>query len=126
MKGVFIIIALLLCAGSVFAQDEEKSTQLGEAVVKAARVVDEIDGQTIYPTEAQRKATFDGYGILHLLALPGIRVDEAARSVTAIGGEGSVVLRINGIAVGRQEMISLDPKTISRIRFIDNPGVRYG
>ena len=126
MKGVFIIIALLLCAGSVFAQDEEKSTKLGEAVVKAARVVDEIDGQTIYPTEAQRKATFDGYGILQLLALPGIRVDEAARSVTAIGGEGSVVLRINGIAVGRQEMISLDPKNISRIRFIDNPGVRYG
>lgn len=126
MKGVFILIALALCTGSVFAQSEEKSTQLGEAVVKAERVVDEIDGQTFYPTEVQRKASFDGYGILQKLSLPGIRVDEAARSVTAIGGEGSVLIRINGIVAGKQEMLSLDPKTISKIRFIDIPGVRYG
>ena len=126
MKGVFILIALAFCTGSVCAQSEEKSTQLGEAVVKAARVVDEIDGQTFYPTQEQRLASFDGYGILQKLSLPGIRVDEAARSVTAIGGEGSVLIRINGIVAGKQEMLSLDPKTISKIRFIDIPGVRYG
>jgi hypothetical protein len=37
-----------------------------------------------------------------------------------------VQLRINGIIVDKGEMLALDPKLISKIDFIDNPGVRYG
>ena len=84
------------------------------------------DGQTIYPTEVQKKASHSGYSILQKLSLPNIRVDEASHSLSAIDGRGSIQLRINGIIVGREEMLSLSPERIGRIDFIDNPGVRYG
>ena len=58
--------------------------------------------------------------------MPNIRIDEVSHSVTAIDNKGSVQLRINGIIVDQAEMLALDPKTISKIDFIDQPGVRYG
>ena len=60
------------------------------------------------------------------LSLPNIRIDEDARNVSTIDNKGSVQLRINGIIVDQAEMLSLDPKSIRKIDFIDNPGVRYG
>ena len=49
-----------------------------------------------------------------------------AHSISAIDQRGSVQIRINGIIADKAEMLSLDPKSIRKIDFIDNPGVRYG
>lgn len=118
-------LALLssLCA---IAQDGDKAVALGEVVVRAAKVVGKVDGLAIYPTEAQRTASVNGYGMLQKLSLPNIRVDAAEHTISAIDNKGGVQVRINGIVAGRQELMSLNPKTVVRIDFVNRPGVRYG
>ena len=73
-----------------------------------------------------RKLFRSGYSLLQQLTLPNIRVDEVGHSISAIDQRGSVQIRINGIIADKAEMLSLDPKSIRKIDFIDNPGVRYG
>ena len=126
MKRIGILILLSTFAVTLSAQSETQTVELQEVEVKAAKVIHKPDGQTIYPTEVQKKASHSGYSILQKLSLPNIRVDEASHSLSAIDGRGSIQLRINGIIVGWEEMLSLSPERISRIDFIDNPGVRYG
>lgn len=126
MKRVNFFFILLAFAAAAQAQGDMKEVQLQEVEVKAAKVTRKPGGQSIYPTEAQKDASHSGYSILQKLSLPNIRVDEVSHSLSAIDGRGAVQLRINGIVAGREEMLAIDPKRISRIDFIDNPGVRYG
>ena len=126
MKRINLLFILALFALAASAQNETQTVELREVEVKAAKVIHKPDGQLIYPTEAQKKASHSGYSILQKLSLPNIRVDEVAQSLSTLDGRGSVQLRINGIVVGRAEMLALAPESISRIDFIDNPGVRYG
>ncbi len=127
MKQLFILL-VLFCVSSIsaIAQNEDKTVTLDEVIVKAPKVVSKADGQTIFPTVAQKNASNNGYGLLQKLSLPNLRIDGTAHSITAIDGRGKVQLRINGIIVGREEMLALDPKLINKIDFIDKPGVRYG
>ena len=126
MKRINILLVLFVYALVGSAQNETKTIELGEVEIKAAKVIHKPDGQIIYPTETQKNASHSGYSILQKLSLPNIRVDEVSQSLSAIDGRGSIQLRINGIIVGREEMLALSPGSISRIDFIDNPGVRYG
>lgn len=126
MKRIGILILLSTFAVTLSAQSETQTVELQEVEVKAAKVIHKPDGQTIYPTEVQKNASHSGYSILQKLSLPNIRVDETSQTLSAIDGRGSIQLRINGIIVGREEMLALAPERISRIDFIDNPGVRYG
>ena len=126
MKRICIFHLLLSLTVASAAQHANKEITLQEVEVKAARVTHKTDRQIIYPTEAQKNSSPSGYNILQKLALPNIRVNETSHTVSAIDGKGSVQLRIDGIIVGRDEMLALSPSRISRIDFIDNPGVRYG
>ena len=126
MKRINILLVLFVYALVGSAQNETKTIELGEVEIKAAKVIHKPDGQIIYPTETQKNASHSGYSILQKLSLPNIRVDEVSQSLSAIDGRGSIQLRINGIIVGREEMLALSPGSISRIDFIDNPGVRSG
>lgn len=123
----FIILSLILsstlCAS---AQDVKKSITLDEVTIKGAKVVNKPDGKIIYPTEAQKKASNNGFSMIEKLTLANIRVDNINHTISSIDNRGGVQLRINGIIVGKQEMMALDPKKIMKIDFIDNPGVRYG
>ena len=126
-----LLILSSLCAmaqneDKTITQSEEKTITLGEVVVKAAKVVNKMDGMELYPTEVQKKSSTNGYEILQKLSLPNIKIDAASHQVSAADNKGEVQVRINGIVVNRQEMLSLDPKSIARIDFINNPGVRYG
>lgn len=126
MKRVQILFILGVYAFTASAQNETKTVNLQAVEVKAAKVIHKPDGQIIYPTEAQKNASHSGYSILQKLSLPNIRVDEVSQNLSAIDGRGNIQLRINGIIVGREEMLALSPGSISRIDFVDNPGVRYG
>ena len=119
---------LLLALPSLYAsaQSDDKVNVLGEVAIKAAKVVNKIDGKSIYPTEAQRESSADGYDLLQKLALPNIKIDASSHTLSAIDNRGEVQIRINGIVVGQQEMIALSPKDIFKVDFIHNPGVRYG
>lgn len=126
MKQIIPILIINLFSFSAFAQNEKKSVTLKEVIVKGAKVVSNVDGQTIYPTDVQKNASNNGYSILQKLSLPNLRIDNVAHSISSIDNRGSVQIRINGIIVGKEEMLALDPKLINKINFIDNPGVRYG
>ena len=121
--------ALIIIASNTLtasAQEADSIVTIKDVEVKAARIVNKIDGMLIYPSEAQKEASNTGYSILRRLGLPNIRIDDVNYSISAIDSRGSVQARINGIIAGRPEMLSLNPKYIIRIEFIDNPGVRYG
>lgn len=126
MKRIYSFLFFAFCSFSINAQNEEKSVVLDEVTVKAAKVISKIDGQMIYPTDAQKNASNNGYSILQKLSLPNLRVDNVAHSISAIDNRGGVQIRVNGVIVGKEEMLALDPKLIIKIDFIDNPGVRYG
>lgn len=126
MKRIFTFSLILLSASFAHAQDVEKSVTLEEVTVKASKVVNKPDGMIIYPTEAQKQASNNGYSFLDKLTLANIRIDNINHSITAIDNRGSIQLRINGIVVDKQEMLALNPKDITKIDFINNPGVRYG
>ena len=113
-------------AFSAYAQNVDKTITLDEVTVKAAKVVNKSDGMLIYPTDAQKQASNNGYSILEKLTLANIRIDNISHTITTIDNRGSVQLRVNGIVVGKQEMLALNPKDIAKINFINNPGVRYG
>ena len=113
-------------AFSAYAQNVDKTIMLDEVTVKAAKVVNKSDGMLIYPTDAQKQASNNGYSILEKLTLANIRIDNISHTITAIDNRGSVQLRVNGIVVGKQEMLALNPKDIVKINFINTPGVRYG
>ena len=94
--------------------------------VKADRIIHKTDGMLLYPSEQHKASSRSGYSLLQHLTLPNIRVDEVGHSISAIDQRGGVQIRINGIIADKAEMLSLDPKSIRKIDFIDNPGVRYG
>ena len=130
-KGLWM---LLFCffALPVGAQNEKgnsetaKSVEMKEVTVEAARVTKKLDGMLIVPSDAQREAATDGYSLLGKLSLPRIRVDEVMRTIVPLTNNGSVQLRLNGTLASKEDLLSLDPKLVKNIDFIDNPGVRYG
>ena len=126
MKRLITLPFILFSTFCAYAQDVEKSVTLNEVTVKAAKVVNKADGMIIYPTDAQKQASNNGYSILEKLTLANLRIDNISHSIIAIDNRGGVQIRINGIVVGKQEMLALNPKDISKIDFINNPGVRYG
>lgn len=126
MKAISSVIIGVLFSVPTFAQNEEQTVTLSEVTVKGAKVVSKVDGQMIYPTEAQKNASNNGYSILQKLALPNIRVDAVEHTITSFDSKGDVQIRINGIIVSKEEIQTLDPRLISKVDYIDNPGVRYG
>ena len=126
MKRLITFSIILFSTFCAYAQDVEKTITLDEVTVKAAKVVNKTDGMIIYPTDAQKQASNNGYSILEKLTLANLRIDNISHSVTAIDNRGGVQIRINGIVVGKSEMLALNPNDISKIDFINNPGVRYG
>ena len=126
MKRLITTSVILFFAFCAYAQDTNKTITLHEITVKAAKVVNRPDGMTIYPTDAQKQASNNGYSILEKLTLANLRIDNINHTISVIDNRGGVQIRINGIVVGKQEMLALDPKEIAKIEFINNPGVRYG
>nr|WP_314698491.1 hypothetical protein [uncultured Prevotella sp.] len=130
-KGLWLLLLCFL-ALPVGAQNEKesdktaKSVEMKEVTVEAARVTKKVDGMLIIPSDAQREAATDGYSLLGKLSLPRIRVDEVMRTIVPLTNNGSVQLRLNGTLASKEDLLSLDPKLVKNIDFIDNPGVRYG
>lgn len=120
------ILFLFLLPLPALAQEVEPTVELGEVEIKADRIIKKTDGMLLYPSEQQKTSSRSGYSLLQQLTLPNIRVDEVGHTISAIDQRGSVQIRINGIIADKAEMLSLDPKSIRTIHFIDNPGVRYG
>ena len=126
MKRLITLSIIMSSAFGAYAQDVEGRVTLDEVTVKAAKVVNKADGMIIYPTDVQKRYSNNGYSILEKLSLANLRIDNINHTITAIDNRGEVQLRVDGVVVGKVEMLALDPKDIAKIDYINNPGVRYG
>lgn len=64
MKRIIPILILSISSFPALAQNEDQAVILDEVTVKGAKVVSKVDGQIIYPTDAQKSASNNGYSIL--------------------------------------------------------------
>ncbi len=125
MIRISILLLCLLSFLHVCAQ-EEKTIELREVTVEAARVVNKPDGLLLIPTRSIVESSQNGYDLMSQLSLPDIQVDETERTITSLSALGEVQLRINGMVVKQADLLSLDPKLVKNIKLVNRPGVRYG
>ena len=102
------------------------SLSLNEVVVKGERVVNRDNTLHLLPTKEQKEASTTGYGLLSRLALPLVTVNEVAKTISVPPNMGQLQVRINDIVADKHDLTSLDPKTVRRVDFLQNPGARYG
>ena len=93
--------------------------------VEAARVVEKVDRQIIFPTKEQVKTASNGYDLLDNLSLPTIIVNRAERKVLSLKG-GDVQIRINDVKASMQDVLALQPDEVTKVEFINVPGLKYG
>ena len=109
--------------GSVKMQ--AKSFLLKGVTVEAARVVEKVDRQIIFPTKEQVKTASNGYDLLDNMSLPTIVVNRAERKVLSLKG-GVVQMRINDVQASMQDVLALQPDEVTKVEFINVPGLKYG
>ena len=126
MKRLILFSMVCLIAAVTQAQDVKESETLREVTIRGSKVVQRVDGQTIYPTRQQLEGSADGFSLLSKLTLPHLRVDPVMHTVTALSNLGNVQVRINDIVASKEDLLALDMKAVQHIDYIDNPGVRYG
>ena len=138
MKQIFFLLMLAFGAVTVgYAQIHgsakpsssllaDTAVVLKDVTVEAARVTFRPDGRHIIPSVAQRASASNGYALLHLLSLPQLQVDAVRHTIADRLNRGEVQLRINGALASKSDLTALDPKRVTSIDYIDNPGVRYG
>ncbi len=106
-------------------QMQADSYALKGVMVKAARKIEKVDRQIVFPTKEQVKAATNGYDLLDNMSLPTILVDKVNRKVTSLKG-GGVQVRINDTKATMQDILALQPDEVTKVEFINMPGVRYG
>ena len=104
---------------------QANSYLLKGVTVEAARVVEKVDRQIIFPTKEQVKTASNGYGLLDNLSLPTIIVNRAERKVQSLKG-GDVQIRINDVKASMQDVLALQPDEVTKVEFINVPGLKYG
>ncbi|MBR5654752.1 MAG: hypothetical protein IKX22_11815 [Prevotella sp.] len=109
-----------------FVASAQKEVDLQEVTIQGSKVVQRVDGQTIYPTRQQLESSTNSYSLLSKLTLPHLRVDPVAHSITALSNLGNVQVRINDIVASKEDLLALNMRDVEYIDYIDNPGVRYG
>ena len=112
-------------ANDSVAGNIKEGEKLQEVIVQGSKVVQRVDGQTIYPTRQQLESSTNGYSLLSKLTLPHLRIDPVMHTVTALSNLGSVQVRINDVIASKEDLLALDMKAVQHIDYIDNPGVRY-
>ena len=126
MKRFLFFMAVLLTGGQAVAQEVEETKTLSEVTIHGARIVQRVDGQTIYPTQQQVASSTNGYSLLEKLTLPRVRVDPIMHTITALSNDGNVQVRINDVLAKREDLLALEVEAVERIDYIENPGLRYG
>ena len=104
---------------------QANSYLLKGVTVEAAKVVEKVDRQIIFPTKEQVKTASNGYDLLDNMSLPTIVVNRAERKVLSLKG-GEVQMRINDVKASMQDVLALQPDEVTKVEFINVPGLKYG
>jgi len=136
MKRLFLFSLYFIAPFFVMAQATDgkenggkavsDSLSLNEVVVKGERTVNRDNTLHLLPTKEQKEASTTGYGLLSRLALPLVTVNEVTKTISVPPNMGQLQVRINDIVASKHDLTSLDPKTVRRVDFLQNPGARYG
>ena len=103
--------------------DTIQTHELKEVVVQAPKVVRKADMDVYLPSKSAVENSRNGLQLLGNLMIPSLSVSEALGTVMAEGE--SVQVRINGRESSVDQVRALEPETIKRVEWIDNPGLRY-
>ena len=104
---------------------DKQSVNLDELVVGAKRRTNRGDTLVVTPTNDQRRVTFNGYELLRSMQLPGLRINPGQYSIITSTGE-SVPVLINGRPATKEDILSLRPKNVAKVEYMQNPGPEYG
>ena len=119
MKRLILFSMVCFIATVTQAQNDSIKTEtLQEVTVQGSKVVQRVDGQTIYPTRQQLESSTNGYSLLSKLTLPHLRIDPVMHTVTALSNLGSVQVRINDMVASKEDLLSLDMKAVQHIDYI--------
>ena len=109
--------------GDIFLKEDEN--MLGEVTVSASNITNKADRMVIFVTERQKSGSTNGINLLNTMQLPRLTVNAMTNEIT-VAGSGNVQLCINGVMVNSSDVRALQPGSIIRVEYLDNPGVRYG
>ena len=126
-KLLATLAAMTLCTAAAAQTDSlavDTTLTLGEVTVNGMRTIQKVDRTLFLPTKKMARSSANGYDLLKLMMLPGIKVDPVQQTVSSLRG-GGVQVRINDVKAGTQDILALQPDEVVRVEYIDNPGVRY-
>lgn len=111
-------------AGTPDSLTIDSTLTLREYTVKGTRVIQKADRTLFLPTKKMARSSDNGYDLLKLVKLPGIKVDPVQQKIESLRG-GGVQIRINDVVANTQDILALQPDEVIRVEYIENPGVRY-
>lgn len=126
-KLLTTLAAMTFCATAAAQTDSlaiDTTLTLGEVTVNGMRTIQKVDRTLFLPTKKMARSSANGYDLLKLMMLPGIKVDPVQQTISSLRG-GGVQIRINDVKAGTQDILALQPDEVIRVEYIDNPGVRY-
>lgn len=126
-KLLATLAAMTFCATAAAQTDSlavDTTLTLGEVTVNGMRTIQKADRTLFLPTKKMARSSANGYDLLKLMMLPGIKVDPVQQTISSLRG-GGVQVRINDVKAGTQDILALQPDEVVRVEYIDNPGVRY-
>ena len=110
-----MLLSMLTVGMIVQAQEVKEGGALQEVTIQGSKIVQRVDGQTIYPTRQQLESSTNGYSLLSKLTLPHLRIDPVMHTITALSNLGSVQVRINNIVASKEDLLALDIKAVQHI-----------
>ena len=125
-KPLLTIFLALFLPSIIYGEEssEEAHTyNLEEISIEAPKVVRKVDMDVYHPSQSSVQQSSNGLQLLTRLAIPALSIDDVMGKITAAGSD--VQLRINGRVVTVEQVRNLQPESIKRVEWIDNPGLRY-
>jgi hypothetical protein len=103
----------------------ESILSLGEVIISASSTISKINQRIVFPTKLQLSHSANGMQLLNTMMLPGLNINPMSNTISSSDG-GKVVLQINGVNATSEEILTLQPRQIRRVEYLDYAGVRYG
>lgn len=99
-------------------------TSLGEVTVSGS-LQSRADRWIYYPSDVIKRQSVDAFDVLQRISLPDLQFDLTNHSISTLK-QGKLQIRINGVIAQQSDLIALQPQDISKIEYVDNPGITYG
>lgn len=102
---------------------KEANVSLDNVTFTANNIIHQADRQVIIPNNLQQKSANNALELLRNMSLPLLNVNAQEKKIERLGN-GSVLLRINGVNASIDEIIAIPAKDIIKVEYYNNPGVR--